>query len=465
MLTALFLLACAPDVSKDTSATVEPSPVPWSGGQLPTTEDVPAQRGWQARRGIIHLHSPWSHDACDGNPLPDGSPDLDCLADLRLGLCETAMDFAYLTDHPTHAADQPYKALFHSQAEDTPVREDGQQIGNRIPCESGHEVLWMPGIENNLMPVGLEAHAGDSPEERHTHYELTDADTIDTLKDAGGIVLVAHTEGKELSYLSELVDAGLQGLELFNLHAAFDPTKREEDLGLDGLGWLSEISPFSTAAGTGEPDLFFLAVLQEQTVSLERWDSLSASGPMIGVAGTDAHQNTLPIDFRDGERGDSYRRMMRWFSNNLLVDSSVSSLTPAHTDEALTAGRAYVAFEILGTPAGFDYRLQAQSGEVYEMGSTAPGGTLHIACPTLSQASPTNLELPDISVTVFKDGLSWHSGCGSVATDGPGVYRVRVDIIPWHLRDFLGENPDTWLHSYPWVYSNPIRVTSAPGGT
>ena len=58
---------------------------------------------------------------------------------------------------------------------------------------------------------------------------------------------------------------------------------------------------------------------------------------MIGTAGTDAHQNVLPILLRDGERGDSYRRMLRWFSNMVLVESGEP--TPATAQAALEAGR------------------------------------------------------------------------------------------------------------------------------
>ena len=464
MLLFLIATACTSPKVDDTSSASPPTTVPWTGGQTRTIEDVPSRRGWQARRGIVHLHSPWSHDACDGVPLPDGSPDVECLADLRAALCETAMDFAYLTDHPAHAADQSYKALFHTKDGDVPIRQSGTQVASQLQCADAHSVLWMPGIEDTLMPVGLSRHAGHSSEESHEIYDSAHASAVQAMKDAGSIVLVAHTEGKDLDQLSDMIDAGVQGVEIFNLHAAFDPTKREEDLGLDGLGWLTQITPFSSPDGTGEPDLFFLAVLQAQDVSLERWDALSAGGPVIGVAGTDAHQNVLPLEFRDGERGDSYRRMLRWFSNNLLIDEAISDLRPEHTDEALAAGRAYVAFEILGTPAGFDFHLEAPDGTTYEMGASSPPGALSLTCPTLSAHSPRGLQAPQIQAKILKDGELWAQGCGRFETDGPGVYRAEVQILPKHLTDFLGENPDTWLHFYPWVYSNPIRVTPASEG-
>ena len=43
------------------------------------------RRGLLPARGIIPLHSPYSHDACDGDPRDEftGAVDEDCLGDLR----------------------------------------------------------------------------------------------------------------------------------------------------------------------------------------------------------------------------------------------------------------------------------------------------------------------------------------------------------------------------------------------
>jgi hypothetical protein len=222
----------------------------------------------------------------------------------------------------------------------------------------------------------------------------------------------------------------------------FAPDIREEALGLDPLGWLTTIVPFTDPAGTAEPDLLVLGVLQSQPPSLAAWDQLLARG--------------LPIDLRDGERGDSYRRMLRWFGNLIWADAD----DPAQVEAALAAGRTLLAFEILGTPASFDFHVRDASGSVVEMGGESPGGTLVIGCPTLHSASPRGPDDPEIGVHVLKDGQPWHEGCGEVPTDGPGVYRVEVDIVPLHLRPFLGSDPDPWLHSYPWLYGNAIRVTA-----
>ena len=57
---------------------------------------------------------------------------------------------------------------------------------------------------------------------------------------------------------------------------------------------------------------------------------------LFGTAGTDAHQNSLPIEFRDGERGDSYRRMMSWFSNVALVSDPAD---PVAVKDAIARGQ------------------------------------------------------------------------------------------------------------------------------
>lgn len=463
----LLTIACAATDEGSADSAASTGPVPWSMVVPPLDQELGPVRGFQPRRTIIHLHSPWSHDACDGDPLPDGQPDPVCLADLREGLCSTAVDFAYLTDHPSTAAFQTWGDLFLAQPGDVLFDAAGQVTTDadsaralRLPCPGrgdGHEVVWMPGIEDELMPLGLERQAGVDAADNDRLYNATDDEAVQADDAAGAVVMVAHTEGRDVETLAALVPSGLQGVEMFNLHAMFDPDIREEDLGLDRLGWLAEIAPFTSEDGTAEPDLLYLGVHQEQAPSVAAWDTLQAEGDITGVAGTDAHRNSMPIELRDGERGDSYRRMMRWFSNILLVDGDATGAADA--DEALAAGRLFVAFELLGTPSGLDIYVTDDTGATWEMGSSAPPGILHVTCPAVSAASPHGLQEPEVFATVYRDGAPWQEGCGDFEVDGPHAYRVRIDIIPWHLIDFLGEDPDPWMQRYPWVYTNPIRVS------
>ncbi len=419
--------------------------VPWTPS-LPMSSEFGTHRGLTPFRTIVHLHSPWSHDACDGVPLIDGQPDPACVDDLRAALCTTRVDVAFLTDHPEHAAFQSYGALFHEQPGD--VVEDG---ANRITCEDGHSVRLKPGIEDELMPIGLDRHVSEDSAVNDAVYNSGEPSAIADEIDAGAVVLLAHTEQRDRATLEAQQDAGLTGVELFNLHAMFDPDIREEAFGLDGLGWVTDIAPFTDPEQTTEPDLLVLGVLAEQTPSLAHLDALAARGHIVGVAGTDAHQNVLPILLKDGERGDSYRRMLRWFSNVVFAE------TADGVEAALAAGQVAVAFEILGTPVGIDFTLDSPEG-VVEMGGEGGEGLLWVGCPTVSSSSPSDGNVPEILTTVFRDGVAWREGCGVWETEGPAVYRVRHDIVPEHLRVFLGEDPDPWIHPWPWVYTNPIWV-------
>jgi hypothetical protein len=448
----LLAAGCSGSDTALTDSAAASSERPWTA-ELPPSDTLTAPRQWRTLRTITHLHSPWSHDACDGEGLPDGAPDPECLAGLRAGLCALRIDAAYLTDHPSYAADQPFEALLHLRDEDEPVTSDGGQlIGAWMDCGGGEPVLLRPGIEDALLPLGLHEHAEDVD-----IYGEATAEAVAQEAAAGAQVFIAHTEGKELADLSSLQTAGLVGVEVFNIHAMFDPTIRQEDLGLEPLSWLSSVAPFTSPDGTAEPDFLFLGVLAEQTPSIASWDALQKNGRMVGIGGSDAHQNVWPSLLRDGERGDSYRRMLRWMSNHLLASERSSEAA----DEALSSGRLSVVFEVLGSPTGLDFHIVTDDGDLLEMGdrSARPDGTVHVACPALSADSPQGPDAPEINVTVFKDGVPWQDTCGEHALSGPGTYRARFDIVPWHLAPFLGEDPDPWLVSWPWIYTNPITIT------
>ncbi len=437
-------------------ACTDPEPVDTGPTERPWTREVPPldlslrDRTWQ--RGIIHLHSPWSHDACDGEGILDGEPNAQCVVDFREGLCVNALDFAFVTDHPSYMAWQEYRELLW-------IEEGDEELpnANRMLCPDGHEVVLMPGYEDDLMAVGLDAHQDGTIEDRDAAYTTGTGETIQTARDLGGAMLINHTEGRELADLEVLQDAGLTGVEAFNLHAMVDPNIRKDDLGLDAYGWVSDVADFLDPYAPLTSDLVFLGIVQHQEVSEATWDALSARGPSVGVAGTDAHRNALPMLMADEERVDSYRRMNRWFSNWLLTDSD----GPEDLQEALEAGRNLVVFDVFGRPAAPDVHAITEGGDRVELGGTTSGGTLSVSCPRLSTDSPRGPQAPEFHVVVLRDGETWAVGCGEHTLDGPGVYRVAVDITPWHLVDFLDGEED-WIHRVPWLLFNPLHVEPGP---
>ena len=432
-----LLLACVEPVGESAPSA---QPVAWSR-ERPRLDEV-APDGRSLKRAIIHLHSPLSHDACDDHETPVEP----CLADLRAGLCDAAVDLAFFTDHPSTAAEVEYDDLFWLQEGDELV--DGR--ASRISCPAG-DTLWIPGVEDELMPVALDRHVEGDAAERDRLYNGVEQETVEAELAAGAVVLQAHTEGQDLDTLLQRQAWGQSGVEMFNLHAMIDPNKREQDLGLDALSYLTEAGHFINATSDAEPDLVFLSFYQEQTVSLERWDALNRVAPSLGTAGTDAHQNALPMLMRDGERVDSYRRMMTWFANYLAVEDE----SPGAAEAALRARTGFVAFDLLGTPTGF---FVTYAGTPWATDNGELGGTLDVTCPTLAAVSPTDTSEPVITAAVYRDGQPWKTGCGSFPVDEPGVYRVRIDIVPTHLTAALGDRADALVHAYPWLYSQAFRI-------
>src|SRR5690606_38614723 len=70
---------------------------------LPPMSELGPRRGRSIARTTVHLHSPLSHDACDGEGWVDGAlNDEACLAHLRDALCVLRLAAAMLTDHSPH---------------------------------------------------------------------------------------------------------------------------------------------------------------------------------------------------------------------------------------------------------------------------------------------------------------------------------------------------------------------------
>jgi len=439
LLLLLLPLTACPDEEPPPEPPFEPGP--WDIGQPELGLEV-SRRGRTEVRAIAHLHSHWSHDACDGEPQPDGVPDEDCLGDLRSGLCTTRVDVAFLSDHPTHANEAPLaERLLHRSDDELVLNASGVAIANWVNCESGHRVLLIPGIEGELMPFGI---TEDLPEA----WDSSTAEAVQTLKDSGAAVWTSHTEQRTLEELEELQ---LDGFELYQLHANLDPGIREDYLGLEPYSYLSQVRPFFFPYENGildppHPDLAPIAFLEQNEPSIIALETIGLQRAVAVTGGTDAHQNVFENLAADGERIDSYRRMMRWFNNRLLIEGE---LTPQSAKEALLAGRNHIVFEAFGTPTGFDFRIEAD-GTAHEIGSEFNLGAgvarVLIDLPSLNLLSPRGYELPAVTGRLYRATAAgrelleeWTEGTLELAITEAGVYRVEIWISPFHLQPYLGE--------------------------
>lgn len=475
---ALFVLlaACggesvAPDASETDAgrdafvARLDAGPVPEWPRDLPDTTTLGMRRSYRFARGIVHLHSPLSHDACDGMGFGDGMLQVpSCLADFRAAACTLRMDALMVTDHATHLSEVSFEdALWmDAAAGDTPVMDaSGNVIAMQMACPDGHRVLVNVGSENELMPVGLVRHPDPTtdPAALAAVYHQDGAAAAATFRAAGALVFYAHTESKSLDQIR-----GTQpdGIEIYNTHANIDPHIRPDWLGLDALSFAPMLLRFTDVRNRLAPDLALLSFLSEATPDLVTWDTLLAEGMhLTGTGGCDAHENSFPQTMPDGERGDSYRRMMHWHTHQLLVTST----SRADVMDALDRGRLFLTFEVFGTPVGVDFRAEATDGTIAEMGDTIPvGATLHLLRPSLPAGFPSDPP-PTITMRIVRaaagGGVEVAHGSDAeltFTTTQAGVYRAEIHMVPEHARPYLGAYADMLIHEVPWVYANPIYV-------
>jgi hypothetical protein len=447
-------------------ATVDAKVLPPWPHELPAASAMGSPRGLTTARVIVHSHSVHSHDACDGNPYVDGGPNEPCLQSFRRAMCRARIDAVFLTEHAGLMAEGSFERVMQTRAGDEPVMEGGALVGYWTRCDDGHRTLWLPGAENELMPLGLRRHPDRVNGSLDAAYHADDAAGAQRFREAGALVAVAHVEQRSIE---ELRAVRPDIVEVYNVHANLapnialqaNPVANNGQALVDTLRFIGRSNPL-------EPDLAFLAFFAENTSDLGKWAQLWGDGRNVpGVAASDAHENTFTAVMSDGERGDSYRRIFRFFSNEVLVRGA---LTRESVMASLARGSAYVAFEALGTPVGFSCAARTRDGMSHEMGSTvrmADAPSLVLRGPAL-HAPLAGAPTPRVEMRVYRaEGDRWTmaqrwedpAAMGDIQWVIPaaGVYRVEVRMVPEHARAYL-PGMEQLVRDVPWIYGNPIRV-------
>jgi len=444
----VFVLAVAAACSDDEPGPQGPFHDPWT--VMPTSE-LDAVRGFRVVRGIVHSHSPYSHDACDGDPFLDGVRNEACFQDARRGMCETRQDFVFLTDHDDLFADHEFPDVLLFAPGDQLIERDGDPVANRINCGDGHEVILAAGTESDMMPIGLEHHIGATSVERNAAYNAPGPDGIAPLQEAGALVFLQHTEKWPVA---NVTDWPIDGIEIYNLHANLTSNM--------GAVVMAALQLVTEPEKVPIPELALLAFFEENERDLSRWAEAVASKRLTGAMASDVHQNAFSDESPDGERLDSFRRIMHWFSNYVLVPAD-TAIDDRVVKDAIAEGRLYGGFDILGYPVGFEFYARAGQTMV-EMGATTGSDErveLIMTAPTSFRHDPRTPA--EIHTRILRaNGGAWEvvvEGHSDLAIEvGPGAYRAEIGVVPYHLEPWLGDTPETYFIEYPWVYANPIYV-------
>jgi hypothetical protein len=438
-----------------------PTPHGWSPGKVEPSIGKGGVRGFLDLRGIIHAHSVYSHDACDNAPRDPKTDAINepCFEDFRRDMCKVGHDYVMLSDHDESfgRTEYPDVLLYRADRGDVLVTRDGKPVANRATCPSGGAgVLLLGGTETATIAVGLEGHVAGTIPERQAIYGEATASAIETMKAQHAVSILMHTEQWTPEQITTLP---VDGFEMYNLHANAMKAVGQALLLLTKVNSTPQDLPF--------PDLVVLPLFLEDPIYLSTWGTVLAGGvKRVTTMATDCHRNSFPALLPDGERIDSYRRMMLWFSNHLLVTPGAKGEWDDRSlKDALRAGRLYGAFEVLGYPLGFDYHA-TEGATVHEMGdevSLAQGAALAVKMPKLAALDPT-VTAPELRTRILRakkggfDVVAEGDGDLSFTPKEEGAYRAEVRMKPHHLKGWLSTYAALADQDFPWVYSNAIYV-------
>ncbi|MBI3863331.1 MAG: hypothetical protein HY290_15680 [Planctomycetia bacterium] len=420
-------LACACDVRGDALERLKPERLKAARKDIATfkTQREELQRPGPFRdfRANLHVHSAFSHDSRGK------------IEDIVAAAKTVGTQVLMFTEHPADNYD--FFADGHQGLKD--------------------DVLLVPGAEMKgflVFPTGsLRGIDGGEPQE-----------FSDLVRGRGGLAFVSHLE-ERMGWQVR----GVTGCEIYNTHADFKDEKKLA-AALKNPMWLIN----SAEQFRKYPQEAFSALQDYPADYLKKWDALCQDAPHTGVSANDAHQNlglvvrltetgkakledalgapllevdlasnpALQLVFKGKKPGeiafelqlDRYEHSLRHVSTHLLM----KELTKEAVWEALEEGRAFVAFDWIADPAGFDFSGTSE-GARHEMGSRLP----FAAGLKLTGQAPV-----PVTWKLIRNGKAVAESTGRTlefAVTEPGNYRV-----------------ETWLRvggkKLPWILTNPIYV-------
>ncbi len=461
----------------------------YENADLPSSLELGSPRGYQIARTITHFHSPYSWDACDKNGRPGGVVNQECLQHLRDAMCHNRIDFLFLSDHPDAMAQYEFTDLLlnDSSKGDVLTYRAGTPYTNLMKgCSNAHETQALVGFEGKLLGLGMTQHLAGTPDARGQAYGGEDNSLVTLIQDGStvdGMVFVPHTEGWTIDKLLPLKP---NGIEIYNVHANLDPKIRKTYLHLPPFEAIpSVITYLIDPMGSLTPDFMFAGFVTVHPVYFQRWNQLiEARGTTgvnpVGIGASDSHENVFKQKGSDGERLDAHRRLTRFMSNHVLVNS----LDPDLMKTALKQGRSWLVFEGFGSPVGMDFSAELSGGSVRGVGETGTlsGGsaTLTVKMPTLHHLSPglrdpknvsglspvepgrqpqMRIELKRVGVDGADEVVASASGGNlTFQTTQAGAYRAEIYIRPLHLNELLRPFEDLSENEYHWIITNHIYL-------
>lgn len=389
----------------------------------PKRHKVALESEYEDVRALLHVHSGFSHDSRG------------TIEEILAGAHEAGVRVIMFSEHPSTKVNYFL---------------DGHR-GEK------HGVLLIPGAETG----GFLAYPRADIQNRKTDSPQAFADLV---RSTGGLIFLCHLEER-----MDWEIANLTGSEIYNTHADVKNETRflaSLHSPLTMIGLASSVKQY--------PQEVFGALSDYPADYLHRFDELCRKARHTGVSANDAHHNQrflikvldggalqledalgeviakldpdkfLPLKLLTAGKKtgdiifeldlDPYGRSFHHVSTHLLL----KEVTEQSVWEALTASRAYVAFDWLADPTGFVFQAY-RDGKRWPVGSEValePGLKLHAEAPYEGRFK------------LIRDGLEIANETGKgfdYSVEKPGVYRVEVWL------NLAGEDR-------PWILANPIYV-------
>jgi hypothetical protein len=352
-------------------------------------------------RGVVHVHTRRS----DGTGT---------VQDVARAAGRAGLSFVVITDH----------------GDGTAVREAPQYIDGVLVIDA----VEISTDDGHLVAIGL-------PE---VPYPLAGEarDVADDVHRLGGWVVAAHPGSPKEDLAWRDWEVPFDGLEWLN----GDSEWRDERV--PSLLRVLLTYPFRPRETLG-------TLLDRPGPVLERWDALTATRRVVGLAAADAHARVgltalgEPYDSRVSLPLPSYEAVFSALS--IVLDDVELTSDPARdavtVEQALRAGHLHSVVDALGVGGALSFSASSGGVEAREGESLAASGpvSIRIRCSALS----------GVRIVLYRNGRPVNTAEGGRLEDEVpperAVYRVEV------LLDRPGGQP-----SVPWIVSNPIYVNPAP---
>jgi len=332
-------------------------------------------------KGVIHAHTFVSHDS-------QGRPE-----ELINAARQAGLQFLMTTDHNSRRI---FTDGFHGRFDNLLVIR-GAEIGKESD-RFGNQYLLAINIKEFIdgHSMGLQQ-------------------IVDEIHNQGGLAFVAHPWR-----FKEWDVKGIDGMEVYDIaDSAYAQAWKAPWMALQVL-----------TSWDDYPEEVFVHLLSRPGYSLEKWDKLTQTRKLVGIAGNDAHQNLKIF----GRQLDPYPLDFKFVQTHVLAPA----LEEQALLQALKAGHAYISFGILADATGFQF-FAMKDRLVGIMGDEMP---------YLPGLVLTAQALQNGLIALYRNGQLLQEAVSTRldhAVQEKGVYRVEVYLQ-------VGKN------RFPWILSNPIYV-------